>query len=178
MIPGLEGSPFALEGSLVEKMIRPLIVYILLVIAFRFVGKRFLGSRTPFDFIVLLTIANVLQNAMIGGDNSVVGGIIAAGTLLGADLIADELRYRYPWFKHIVEGEPTVLIENGVPVMKNLQRERLTLDDVYRALAKENIDVTMDMPSLQRVVIESDGTLTVTRNHGSLGQLAAAAQTT
>lgn len=156
------------EISLVQKIFRPLVVYILLVLAFRFLGKRFLGSRTPFDFIILLTIANVLQNAMIGPDNSLVGGLIGAATLLAADVLSDELRFRFPWFEQLVEGAPTVLVDNGAPQFKNLKRERLSLADLRRALAKENIDLDADLPTLRRVVIESDGTITVTRVSGHL----------
>ena len=79
------------EISIAEKILRPLLVYVCLVIAFRFLGKRMLGMSTPFDLIVILTIANVLQNAMIGPDNSVLGGLIGAATLIVADLIFDDL---------------------------------------------------------------------------------------
>jgi uncharacterized membrane protein YcaP (DUF421 family) len=157
---------FAPEISIAEKIARPLIVYALLVVAFRFFGKRFLGSRTPFDFIILLVIANVLQNAMIGPDNSLPGGLIGAATLLFADLLSDELRFRFPWFKRLVEGYPTVLVQDGKPQKANLKRELLTLDDLRRALAKENIDMDAELPRLQRVVIESDGTITVHRQDG------------
>ncbi|MGE5141472.1 MAG: hypothetical protein ACM3JD_18545, partial [Rudaea sp.] len=80
MYPGL----LIPEVSILEKIVRPIIVYAFLLFAFRLVGKRELGSMTPFDLIILLTISNVVQNAMIGPDNSLTGGLIGAAALLSA----------------------------------------------------------------------------------------------
>jgi uncharacterized membrane protein YcaP (DUF421 family) len=170
--------PFSFTGSFIvpeinwlEKIVRPFLVYVFLVIAFRLTGKRLLGSRTPFDFIVLLTIANVLQNAMIGPDNSVLGGILGATTLLATDILFDKLAYQFRWFKHLIEGDPTVLVEDGKINFENLKREYLTTDDLRRAVAKENIDLDSDLPTLRRVLLESDGTITVARMSGPLNYL-------
>src|SRR5260370_6178180 len=99
--------------SLVEKVIRPMVVYLFLLIAFRVAGKRELGQMTPFDLIVLLTISNVVQNAMIGADNSLGGGLIGAATLLIMNWVLARLSYYFPRFERLVEGQPTVLVENG-----------------------------------------------------------------
>ena len=87
---------FVPEVSIVEKILRPLIVYFFLLVAFRVVGKRELGQMTPFDLIVLLTISNVLQNAMIGPDNSLIGGLIGGMTLFCANGLIARLSLRYP----------------------------------------------------------------------------------
>lgn len=151
------------EISLAEKILRPFLVYVCLVIAFRFLGKRLLGLSTPFDFIVILTIANVLQNAMIGPDNSVLGGLLGAATLIIVDVIFDDLSYRFPWFHRLAEGTPTVLIENGKILAGNLAAERITEEDLARMLRHERVDLDTDLPSLKRVELESDGTITLTR---------------
>ncbi len=146
-----------------EKIARPLLVYIFLVIAFRLTGKRILGSRTPFDFIVMLTIANVLQNAMIGPDNSVLGGILGASTLLVCDILFDRLSYKSPSFRRLIEGKPTVLVQNGEIKHENLEREFLTTNDLRRALAKENIDFDAELKTLKSVLLQSNGAITVAR---------------
>ena len=101
------------EISILEKIIRPLGVYLFLVVAFRVFGKRELGSIGPFDLVIWLTISNVLQNAMIGPDNSWTGGIIGAMTMFIANSSLARLSYRFPSFERILQSQPTVLIENG-----------------------------------------------------------------
>ena len=91
------------EVSIVEKIVRPLVVYIFLLAAFRVVGKRELGSISPFDLIILLTISNVVQNAMIGADNSLTGGLIGAATLLAANEVVARLSFRSRQFELLVQ---------------------------------------------------------------------------
>jgi uncharacterized membrane protein YcaP (DUF421 family) len=155
---------FIPEVPLLEKIIRPLIVYIFLLIAFRIFGKRELGTLTPFDLIILLTIANVLQNAMIGADNSVTGGLIGASTMLLANWILARVTFRFPEIERIVEGEPTVLIQNGRILKGNLERELLTEDDLKVALRKNQVDLEQELSTIRRVELDPDGSVTITRN--------------
>ena len=122
--------------SLLEKIIRPVIVYLFLLIAFRVAGKRELGQMTPFDLIVLLTISNVLQNAMIGNDNSLGGGLVGAATLFVLNGLVARATFHFPRLARFVEGEPTTLIENGQIVEPNLRHEVMTLEELQRALRK------------------------------------------
>ncbi len=151
------------EVSIIEKIVRPLVVYVFLVVAFRVVGKRELGSMSPFDLIILLTISNVVQNAMIGADNSLTGGLIGAATLLTANEVVARLSFRSRQFELLVEGEPTVLIENGQIIEKNLAKEALTLDDLRLALRKNQVDPDTELPTIRRAELESDGSITITR---------------
>src|SRR5512146_2093159 len=98
------------DVSIVEKIVRPAIVYAFLLIAFRIAGKRELGQLTPFDMIILLTISNVLQNAMIGPDTSLSGGLIGAVTLFVVNGIVSRLAFRFPRLAEWLDGTPTVLI--------------------------------------------------------------------
>jgi uncharacterized membrane protein YcaP (DUF421 family) len=148
------------EISIVEKIVRPMVVYLFLLIAFRLAGKRELGQMTPFDLIVLLTISNVLQNAMIGNDNSLGGGIIGALTLFVLNGLLSRVIFRFPRFARILEGAPTTLIQNGVIVMPNLRREVMTVDELQRALRKHGLDWD-DVPRVQLAQLELDGTVTV-----------------
>lgn len=149
--------------SVLEKIVRPLIIYIFLLVAFRLFGKRQLGQLTPFDLIVLLTISNVVQNAMIGDDNSLTGGMIGATTILVANLILAYLTFRHPKFDRLVEGEPTVLVENGKLLYDHLRQELLTEEDLFQSLRRQQIDPETDLAKLKRVELEPDGQITIIR---------------
>jgi uncharacterized membrane protein YcaP (DUF421 family) len=148
------------EISIAEKIIRPVVVYLFLLIAFRLAGKRELGQMTPFDLIVLLTISNVLQNAMIGNDNSLGGGIIGALTLFILNGLVSRATFRFPRLARLLEGEPTPLIQGGAILEPNLRREVMTLEELQGALRKHDLD-WQDVPRIDRALLESDGTVTV-----------------
>ena len=159
------------EIPILEKIIRPIVVYLFLLLAFRIVGKRELGSMTPFDLIILLTISNVLQNAMIGPDNSLTGGLIGATAMFATNAVFAQLSFRFPQFERLIEGNPTVLIQDGRILKKNLERELLTEDDLRHALRKNQVDPDTDLPDLKRVELESDGSVTITRQSSEFGTL-------
>lgn len=146
-----------------EKIVRPLIIYIFLLVAFRVFGKRQLGQLTPFDLIVLLIISNIVQNAMIGDDNSVSGAIIGATTILVANFALAYLTFHFPRLDRMVEGKPTVLIQDGKILHDNLKKELLSETDLRRALRKNQIDPDTDLAALKRVELDEDGTITVIR---------------
>ncbi len=151
------------EVSIFEKIVRPLIVYIFLLIAFRVVGKRELGQMTPFDLVVLLTISNVLQNAMIGPDNSLSGGLIGGLTLFCANGLIARLSLHISALRRLLEGEPTALIEDGKILKRNLRREVMTLNELERAIRKHDLDPATDLPLIKKALLEQDGTVTIMR---------------
>ncbi len=146
--------------SIAEKIIRPVVVYAFLLIAFRLAGKRELGQMTPFDLIILLTISNVLQNAMIGNDNSLGGGLIGGLTLFSVNGLVSRLAARWPWLARLLEDRPTPLIENGRILERNLRREVMTLDELQRALRRHDLGWE-DLPLIHRALLESDGSVTI-----------------
>jgi uncharacterized membrane protein YcaP (DUF421 family) len=148
------------DTPIVEKIIRPAIVYLFLLLAFRIAGKRELGQMTPFDLIVLLTISNVLQNAMIGPDTSLGGGLIGAAAMIGLNGVLARVTFRFPRLARILNGEPTVLIENGQTNSANLRREVMTVEELQRALRKHDLDWE-DLPRIERAMLELDGTVTI-----------------
>ena len=149
------------EVQISEKIVRPLVVYFFLLIAFRISGKRELGQMTPFDLIVLLTISNVLQNAMIGPDNSLTGGLIGGLTLFVANGLIGRLTLHVPKLAQILEGKPTALIEDGRIITKNLRREVMTRTELERAIRKHDLDPETDLPLIKRALLEQDGTVTI-----------------
>src|SRR2546425_10539276 len=104
---------FALSVPLLEKIVRPIIVYAALVLLLRIFGKRELAQLNPFDLVVLLSLSNTVQNAIIGNDNSVTGGLIGAVSLLLTNYLVVRFLFRHRRIDQIIEGSPTVLIDHG-----------------------------------------------------------------
>jgi uncharacterized membrane protein YcaP (DUF421 family) len=154
-------SMFTPEVQILEKIVRPLIVYFFLLIAFRLAGKRELGQMTPFDLIVLLTISNVLQNAMIGPDNSLTGGLIGGLTLFCANGLIGRLTVHFPRIARLLEGKPTPLIEDGKVLAENLKHEVMTPAELERAIRKHELDPETDLGLIKRALLEQDGTVTI-----------------
>src|SRR5882757_6728219 len=114
---------FVLAVPIAEKMLRPVIVYMFLVVGLRLAGKRELAQLNPFDLVVLLTLSNTVQNAIIGEDNSVTGGVIGAATLLIVNYLVVRFLYTHQELDQRIEGAPDVLVEDGKIRMDRLQKE-------------------------------------------------------
>ena len=114
---------FALGLPVAEKMVRPIVVYVFLIVGLRLAGKRELAQLNTFDLVVLLTLSNTVQNAIIGDDNSVTGGVIGAATLLFVNHIVVRFLFSHERIDRIVEGDSDVLIEAG-----KIQHDRLKED--------------------------------------------------
>src|SRR5216117_1789906 len=125
------------DGSILEKIIRPILVYFFLIISLRLAGKRELAQLNPFDLVVLLTLSNTVQNAIIGNDNSVVGGIIGATTLLTVNYVVVRFLYSHEKLDRIVEGGAEVLIENGCLCHDQLKKELITETELQEAAHKQ-----------------------------------------
>lgn len=146
--------------ALAEKIIRSIAVYGFLLVAFRLAGKRQLGQMTAFDLIVLLIISNVLQNAAIGNDNSLGGGLLGASVIIVLNLLIAWLTFRRKPLERIVENSPTVLVKHGHVVRANLAREFMSLAELRAALRKEGVAT---MSEVRYAILEEDGHVTVIR---------------
>src|SRR5579859_4756024 len=111
-------SMFHLPVPIVEKLLLPVVVYLVLVLLLRIFGKRELAQLNPFDLVVLLSLSNTVQNAIIGDDNSVSGGIIGAFSLLAINWFVVRLLFRSPKLTRAIEGRSVVLIQNGLIDLK------------------------------------------------------------
>src|SRR5436305_7058554 len=114
---------FILGVPLAEKILRPIIVYVFLIVGLRVSGKRELAQLNPFDLIVLLTLSNTVQNAIIGNDNSLVGGVIGAVTLIGANWLVVRFMYRHEKLDRWIEGDPVTLVQDGQVLKHCLDNE-------------------------------------------------------
>src|SRR5713226_3834375 len=113
MAPTLWSDMFHLGLPVIEKILRPVVVYAFLIVGLRLAGKRELAQLNPFDLVVLLTLSNTVQNAIIGADNSVTGGLIGAATLLVINYFVVRFLYGQEQLDRLVEGDADVLIDNG-----------------------------------------------------------------
>ena len=143
---------------LLQIVLRCVVIYLILLTALRLTGKRQLGQFTPFDFTVLLLVANAVQNAMIGPDTSLVGGIIGAFTLLALNYGVGLLVTRYGLFQREIQGDPTILVDDGKLLMANMRREHVDPNDVLMAMREHGVE---DLAKVQHAVLETDGTISI-----------------
>ncbi|MBI3635531.1 MAG: DUF421 domain-containing protein [Candidatus Rokubacteria bacterium] len=140
-----------------------------MLLAFRFTGKRQVGQLTPFDLVVLLIISNVVQNAVIGNDNSLTGGIVGAVTILALNYAVVEVTFRSKRLRRLLEATPTVLVHNGRIIESNLAKERITRDDLFAALRRSGCVSPEDV---RFAVLEENGGISVvpraTPPHGGI----------
>jgi uncharacterized membrane protein YcaP (DUF421 family) len=141
---------------ILEKMLRPVIVYVFLIIGLRLSGKRELAQLNPFDLIVLLTLANTVQNAIIGDDNSVTGGIIGAASLLAINYVVVRFLYDHRKLEQLVEGRADVLVEDGRVYEDRLEKELITLEELEAAARRQGFESLSDV---KQCVLEPGGTL-------------------
>jgi uncharacterized membrane protein YcaP (DUF421 family) len=151
---------FAVGAPVMEKILRPIIVYLFLVGLLRAFGKRELAQLNPFDLVVLLSLSNTVQNAIIGNDNSLTGGLIGAFTLLATNYLVVRFLFRHRRLDQIFEGQPTVLVERGHIVNRALAKELLTQAELATVLHRQGFDT---LEEVERCVLEPGGTFYVQR---------------
>lgn len=157
LTPVLE-SMFHLGVPILEKLLRPVIVYLALVLLLRLFGKRELAQLNPFDLVVLLSLSNTVQNAIIGDDNSVTGGIIGAFSLLGINWIVVRILFRSPQLTRALEGRATVLVLDGHVDRKALAREALTHEELIEVIHRQGFE---NLHDIHRCELEPNGTFYV-----------------
>jgi uncharacterized membrane protein YcaP (DUF421 family) len=131
---------FQLPLPILEKLARPVIVYLVLVVLLRIFGKRELAQLNPFDLVVLLSLSNTVQNAIIGEDNSVTGGVIGAFGLLAINWLVVRTLYSSPRLTRTFEGRSTVLIRDGQIDQKAVKREALTREELMEVVHKQGFE--------------------------------------
>src|SRR3989440_9870625 len=122
-----------------EIFLRTFVIYLVVLVGVRLSGKREVGQMTPFDLTLLLLLSNAVQNAMVGPDNSLVGGIIAAATLLVLNSLVAELSGANRRFRKFVQGSPTLLVHNGQVISAHMGREHVTVDELQRSPREHGI---------------------------------------
>jgi uncharacterized membrane protein YcaP (DUF421 family) len=145
---------FALPVPVIEKLLRPVIVYVFLVLLLRVFGKRELAQLNPFDFVVLISLSNTVQNAIIGDDNSVGGGLLGAFVLLLCNYLVVRFLFRHRRLDQIAEGAPAVLVRDGRINHKELARELITIPELDVVARRQGFD---GVHALEECVLEPGG---------------------
>ncbi len=149
---------FDLGTPLVHIVVRSLVVYAAVFAGLRILGKRQLGQMTIFDLVVILLIANAVQNAMVGPDTSLQGGLVAAIVLLLVNFVVARLRLLNPRFERLIEGTPTLLIQDGAYLDTNLRREGVDRAEVESALREHGLS---DAHEARVAYLEPDGSISI-----------------
>lgn len=149
--------------SVVEIILRTVVVYVVVLGLLRVAGKRELGQMTAADLVVILVIANAVQNAMNGGDNSLTGGLVAAATLVGMNTILSRIGHRVPFIGHLMVAHPTLLLQHGKFIKEHLEREHVDEEEVAMAAREHGIE---DLTKVSAAILEVDGSISVIPREG------------
>jgi len=148
---------FPASGQIVLQIaLRTGVIYLVVLIGVRLSGKREVGQMTPFDLTLLLLLSNSVQNAMTGPDTSLIGGVVAASTLLVLNYLIGRFSGSNRAFRHVVEGEPSLLIHDGKPIESHMAREHVSMDELQRAVREHGIAQCCDVAL---AVLEVDGSI-------------------
>lgn len=158
MLHQMLGDMFHLPLPILEKIARPIVVYLFLIFFLRVFGKRELAQLNPFDLVVLLSLSNTVQNAIIGDDNSVTGGVIGAFSLLAINWVLMRLLFKMPKVNEALEGTKTVLIRHGVVDQAALSKETLTEEELLSVIHKQSLN---GFSEVETCVLEPNGTFYV-----------------
>lgn len=141
-----------------ELVVRCIIVYVFLILLLRLSGKRQLGQLAPFDLVLLLVLSNSVQNSMNAGDNSLIGGLVSAGVLVGLNYLVSRLTFRSKLIEQIIEGRPQVLIHNGKIFEEVMKRAQLTHHELNAALRDAGCSYANDV---HMAILENTGAISV-----------------
>ena len=144
--------------TLLEIVLRTTVVYVLVLVGIRLTGKREVGQMTPFDLTLLLLLSNSVQNSMTGGDNSLVGGAVAAVVLLILNYALAEISGLNRRFRKLIQGSPTLLIHNGECITTHIAKEHISMDELNRALREHGVSSIEDV---SLAVLEVDSAISV-----------------
>lgn len=149
---------FQMPLPFAEKLLRPVLVYLVLIVLLRIFGKRELAQLNPFDLVVLLSLSNTVQNAIIGDDNSVTGGVIGAFSLLAINWLVVHLLFRSRRMTRLLEGRASVLVRNGQPDARAMERESMTREELLAVIHRQGFE---GFHQVHRCELEPNGTFYV-----------------
>lgn len=152
-----------MTSNLLDIALRSATIYIVILLGLRLLGKKHVAQLSTIDLVLILLISNSVQNAMVGNDSSLLGGIVAAAALLLVNFILSRVFFRYQRFETLVEGVPTLLVHDGKAIGSHLQSEKITEEELERAIREHSIESVRDVKT---AVMESDGTVSVIPKEG------------
>lgn len=147
-----------LENNYIRIILSSVAVYIFVIVAIRLFGKKELSQLSVIDLVFVLLISNSVQNAMVGSDSTLLGGLVAAAALFITNYIFKEILYHFPKFNKIVQGESMLLVYNGVPNQKNIREAMITMDELMEAIREHGVS---RMEDVDLAILEVDGNISV-----------------
>lgn len=146
-----------------EVVIRTFVVYIFIVVAIRLFGKTELTQLSVFDLVFILLISNSVQNAMVGSDSSLMGGLIAAGSLFILNFIIKRISYKNPNFNKFLQGEPIMLVREGTILKKHLDKVKISESELLAAMREHGV---AEIKDVDLAILEVDGNISIlTKNY-------------
>jgi uncharacterized membrane protein YcaP (DUF421 family) len=139
-----------------DLVLRAIAVFFFVLVLTRVIGRRELSQLAPFDLILLIILGDALQQGLTQDDYSVTGAIIIVGTFAVLQVFMSWLGFRFPPLRPVLEGEPLIIVEDGKPIQRNLDRERLTLAEVAEAARRDQI---AHLSEVQWAILETSGTI-------------------
>ena len=149
-----------------ELVLRSAVVYAFLIVLLRFTGKRQIGQLAPFDLVLLLVLSNAVQNSMNGGDNSLVGGLVSAATLVALNYVIGSATFKNKRLEALIEGRPQVIIHNGHVFEDVMRRAKLTHHELTAALRQAGCSCQEEV---QTAILENNGSISVVMRSGRAG---------
>jgi uncharacterized membrane protein YcaP (DUF421 family) len=150
-----------MHNPYINILISTSIIYLFITIAIRIFGKKELSQLSVLDLVFVLLISNAVQNAMVGSDSSLSGGLIAASTLFVLNYVFKYLLFRSKELTQLLEGEPMVLVSNGKVIDKNLRKLQITVDELLEAIREHGV---ADIKDVNLAMFEMDGNISIQSN--------------
>ena len=145
-------------GTYLSIIVSTASVYLFIVFVLRILGKTELAQLSVTDLIFVLLISNAVQNAMVGADTSLQGGLLAASVLFAMNYLFKKLKYNFPFFRKVIEGDPVLLIHNGKILVENCSKNNITKDELLQTIREHGSDAIEEVDSL---ILEADGNVSV-----------------
>lgn len=150
-----------LTGNYLHIVFSSVVVYLFIVFAIRLFGKQELAQLSVFDLVFVMLISNAVQNAMVGADSSLIGGLIAAGALFIVNYILKILTYKFPRISKVIQGDAILLIYKGKLISKNVAKAKLSMDEIMEAIREHGV---YSIEEVDLAVLEVDGNISVLSN--------------
>ncbi|HBM81921.1 MAG: DUF421 domain-containing protein [Clostridiales bacterium] len=150
-----------LLGGYFKIMLSSSVIYLFIIIAIRLFGKKELAQLSVIDLVFILLISNAVQNAMVGSDSTVGGGIVAAASLFAMNYVLKQILYKFPWFSKVIQGEPIMLIYNGKLSTKNMERAKVTRSELMEAIREHGVST---IEEVDLAIFEVDGNISILSN--------------
>ena len=151
-----------IHNAYLRIILSSVIVYIFIILMIRLFGKKELAQLSVFDLVFILLISNAVQNAMVLGDNSLVGGLAAAGALFCLNFLLKYLQFRFPKFSKVVQGDAIMLVYHGRMIDKHMRIARVSSDELMEAIREHGVKSISDV---DLAILEVDGNISVL-SHG------------